>query len=104
MRRESHSMRHFYRSHLVPADVLVMADQYFPELGLAKTATAVRARNYQGTLGALKLSVRSEGGHYTLIEADTDQMGESRLDRNVKRFFVQCHKKDDPSHTLDAAY
>ena len=97
-------MKHFYRSHMVPADVLVAADRFFPELGLAQTVTGFRARSYQGALGALKLSVESEGGHYTLIEADTDQMGESRLDRNVKKFFVQCHKKDDPSHALDAAY
>ena len=27
-------------------------------------------------------------------------MGESRLDRNVKRFFVQLHRAEDPSHTL----
>ena len=97
-------MRHFYRSHLQPADVLAMADRFFPELGLAQSATAVRSRSYQGALGALKLSARAEGGHYTFIEADTDQMGESRLDRNVKKFFVQCHRKDDPSHTLEAAY
>ena len=97
-------MRHFYRSHLPPADVLAMADRFFPELGLPQTATAVRARSYQGPLGALKLSVKAEGGHYTFVEAETDQMGESRLDRNVKRFFVQCHKKDDPAHTLEASY
>ena len=81
-----------------------MAEQFFPALGLSQTATAVRARSYQGALGALRLSVRSEGGHYTLIEADTDQMGESRLDRNVKKFFVQCHRKDDPTHALEASY
>ena len=97
-------MRHFYRSHLAPADVLALADRVFPELGLPQSATAVRARSYQGTLGALKLSVKSEGGHYTFIEAETDQMGESRLDRNVKKFFVQCHTKDDPAHTLEASY
>ena len=97
-------MKHFHRSHMMPADVLVLADRFFPELGLTQTVTGFRSRSYQGALGALKLSVESEGGHYTLIEADTDQMGESRLDRNVKKFFVQCHRKDDPSHTLEAAY
>jgi len=97
-------MKHFHRSHMMPADVVVLADRFFPELGLTQTVTGFRSRSYLGALGALKLSVESEGGHYTLIEADTDQMGESRLDRNVKKFFVQCHKKDDPSHTLEAAY
>ena len=36
-----------------------------------------------------------EGGHYTFVEAHTDQMGESRLDRNVKKFFVQLHTQVD---------
>ena len=56
------------------------------------------------TLGAMKLSVRAEGGHYTFVEATTDQMGESRMDRNVKRFFVQLHRTEDPTHTLQASY
>ena len=59
---------------------------------------------FSGALGVMKLSVKAEGGHYTFIEVQTDQMGESRLDRNVKRFFVTLHKKEDPRHALDAAY
>jgi hypothetical protein len=52
----------------------------------------------------MTLSARPEGGHYTFVEVHTDQMGESRLDRNVKRFFVTLHRKADPSHKLEAAY
>ena len=48
--------------------------------------------------------MKAEGGHYTFVEVTTDQMGESRLDRNVKRFFVELHRADDPSHTLQASY
>jgi len=97
-------MRHFYRSHSTPADVLVVADRFFPELGLTLVTSAVRARAFSGPLGALKLSVKAEGGHYTFVEVSTDQMGESRLDRNVKKFFVALHRADDPSHTLEASY
>lgn len=97
-------MRHFYRSHMPPAEVLAMADKFFPDLGLAPTATAVRARSFTGPLGSMKVTVKAEGGHYTFIEVETDQMGESRLDRNVKRFFVHCHRREDPSHTLEASY
>lgn len=97
-------MRHFYRSHIAPADVLVVADSFFPALGLALVTSAVRARTYSGPLGVLKLNVKAEGGHYTFVEAATDQMGESRLDRNVKKFFVELHRADDPSHTLAASY
>jgi hypothetical protein len=97
-------MRHFYRSHMPPAEVLAMADRFFPEIGLTASATAVRSRSFTGPLGTMKLSVKAEGGHYTFIEAETDQMGESRLDRNVKKFFVQCHRREDPAHTLEASY
>ncbi|HEU5174392.1 MAG TPA: hypothetical protein VFT96_06540 [Gemmatimonadaceae bacterium] len=97
-------MRHFYRSHLAPADVLVQADAFFPGISLQQTATAARARTYSGPLGTLRLVVKAEGGHYTFVEAHTDQMGESRLDRNVKRFFVSLHRTEDPSHQLEASY
>ncbi len=97
-------MRHFYRSHLVPADVVAAADRFFPDLGLASTASAARSRTFAGPLGAARIAVRAEGGHYTFIEVDTDQMGESRLDRNVKRFFVSLHRREDPRHLVEAAY
>lgn len=97
-------MRHFHRTQLLPADVLVEADAFFPALGLAAGAGGERTRTFSGALGTVHLAVRPEGGHYTFIEADTDQMGESRLDRNVKRFFVRLHKRADPTHVLDAAY
>ena len=97
-------MRHFYRSHLPPADVLDRADEFFPALGLEAQGTSARSRAFSGPLGTMKLTARAEGGHYTFVEVSTDQMGESRLDRNVKRFFVTIHRTEDPRHTLEAAY
>jgi hypothetical protein len=97
-------MKHFFRSQLEPADVLIAADRFFPAIGFATTATAARARSFSGPLGALKLGVKSEAGHYTMIDVETDQMGESRMDRNVKKFFVALHRMDDPRHALEAAY
>jgi hypothetical protein len=97
-------MRHFYRSQLTPHEVLSRVDDFFPQIGLTPLATAARARTFSGGLGVMKLSVKAEGGHYTFVEAVTDQMGESRLDRNVKRFFVTLHRLEDPRHTLEAAY
>ena len=97
-------MRHFYRSHMMPADVLLVADRFFAKLGLTAGTNTARTRQLTGTLGALKLSVRSEGGHYTFVEVVTDQMGESRMDRNVKRFFLEVHRAEDPSHSVEAAY
>jgi hypothetical protein len=97
-------MRHYYRTHVSPSQVLDAADSFFPALGLPSSAPVENVRAYQGSLGTLRIEAVSEGGHYTRIEALTDQVGESRLDRNVKRFFVVVHRSADPSHRLKAAY
>jgi hypothetical protein len=97
-------MKHFFRCGLHPDDVLGRADTFFPTIGLVQSAKTARSRGFAGELGELTLTVKMEGGHATFVEAHTDQMGESRLDRNVKKYFVQLHKVADPSHALDAAY
>jgi hypothetical protein len=97
-------MRHFFRTHLTPAAVIQAADAFFPTLELKSSATGPRLRTFAGALGTLTLSAKPEGGHYTFVEVHTDQMGESRLDRNVKRFFVTLHRQADPTHKLEAAY
>lgn len=97
-------MRHFFRTQLPPTEVLSVADEYFPTLPLERTAHTARSRTYSGLLGTLTLTVKMEGGHYTFVQIHTDQMGESRLDRNAKRFFVKLHRVADPSHRLEAAY
>jgi hypothetical protein len=84
--------------------VLASADAFFPGIGLAPSTTSPRARSFSGGLGGMRLSAKPEGGHYTFVEVETDQMGESRLDRNVKRFFVELHRTEDPSHALEASY
>ena len=55
-------------------------------------------------VSTVQVTAKAEGGHYTFVEAATDQMGESRIDRNVKRFFVTLHRKVEPTHALEAAY
>jgi hypothetical protein len=97
-------MKHYHRTHVTPESVMAAADAYFSTLNLAQQASTARSRVYSGELGTVKISARPEGGHYTFIEADTDQVGESRLDRNVKRFFVRVHRQAEPSHKLAAAY
>src|SRR3954468_21575036 len=97
-------MRHFYRSHGSPADTLALAHRFFADLGMSLVTTTARARQLTGPLGAMKLSVKAEGGHYTFVEVVTDQMGESRLDRNVKKFFLEVHRVEDPSHAVEASY
>ncbi len=103
-------MKHFYRTPVHPDAVLTEADAFFPTIGLKLMHTAGRTRTYRGVVGTpevpatLVLAVRMEGGHYTFVEGTTDQMGESRLDRNVKKFFVQLHRLADARHELTAAF
>jgi hypothetical protein len=97
-------MRHFFRTQLTPVDVLRIADEFFPEIAMERSGHTARSRSFAGDLGKLQLSVRKEGGHYTFVEISTDQTGESRLDRNAKKFFVRLHKAGDPHHRIEAAY
>lgn len=97
-------MRLFHRTSLHPDLVFQEADAHFGALGLQSLQAAGRARHFRGALGTLALSVRMEGGHYTFVEAHTDQVGESRLDKNVKKFFVRLHRLADPRHQLEASY
>ncbi len=97
-------MRHFFRTQLQPADVLAVADQFFPALGLPCVVHPSRGRSFAGPLGTLTMTVKKEGGHYTFVEVHTDQMGESRLDRNAKKFFVQLYRLESPGHALEASY
>lgn len=97
-------MRLFHRTSIIPADVMVLADEHFSALGLRRTADSPRSRTFSGELGTLRVSVRSDGGHYTLIEAVSDQIGESRLDKNVKKFFTRVHRAADPHHAPTAGY
>lgn len=95
---------------MAPAEVIESADAFFGSLGLQNVASSPRSRTYRGVVGepevasTVQVSAKPEGGHYTFVEAATDQMGESRIDRNVKRFFVTLHRKVEPTHALEAAY
>ena len=97
-------MRLFHRTSIIPADVIALADEHFRALGMRATADTTRSRTFSSELGTLRLSVRPDGGHYTFIEAVSDQVGESRLDKNVKKFFNRVHRAADPHHVPVAGY
>jgi len=103
-------MRHFHRTSLHPDAVLATADAFFPTIGMRPAGEAARTRTYRGSVGTpetpseLTVTVKMEGGHYVFVEAHTDQPGESRLDRNVKKFFVQLHTQVDSKHTFAPSY
>ncbi len=97
-------MRHFHRTSVGPDAVLATADQFFAALDMRPDAPGPRDRHFTGPLGDLRLAVRMEGGHYTFVEVHTDQVGESRLDKNVKKFFTALHRQADPGHKLSETH
>lgn len=97
-------MKHFHRTQMQPVDVIAAADKFFADLGLERIGSTARTRTYSGNLGTLTISARKEGGHYTFIEVTTDQMGESRLDRNAKKFFGEVYNTMEPRREIEAAY
>ncbi|HYK83337.1 MAG TPA: hypothetical protein VEU55_09355 [Gemmatimonadales bacterium] len=96
-------MRYFHRTTLSPERVLDVAKGFFGAR-LAPADEAPRRRAYAGALGRVTITARAEGGHYTLVEVSTDQVGESELDRLAKRFLAEVHKQVEPTHELRGAY
>lgn len=96
-------MRYFHRTSLSPDQVLAEADRFLgSRVGAPETAS--RARTFRGTVGTVMLSVRAEGGHYTLVTIETDQVGESEVDKLAKRLLSLVHRKLEPAHALRGAY
>jgi hypothetical protein len=96
-------MRYFHRTSLSPDAVLEEADKYFPAR-VTPADTGKRHRSYAGSVGRISLHVEAEGGHYTLITVETDQVGESEADKVAKRFITMVHQRVDPSHVARGAY
>jgi len=63
-----------------------------------------RRRRFSGMLGELSVTVQAEGGHYTLVTVETNQPGESELDRLAKQFLGSVHRMAEPDHVLRGAY
>ncbi len=89
-------MRYFHRTQLSPDKVLAEADRHFG-LHLEAIEHGERARRYNGSLGTVGVTVLLEGGHYGHITVETDQVGESDLDKVAKpekKSPARCQKKD----------
>ena len=96
-------MKYFHRSSVSPDEAVARAAEYFGAR-LTPTEEAPRRRRFGGTLGQLTVTVQAEGGHYTLITLETDQTGESELDKLAKRFLTVVHALAHPAHEPRGAY
>jgi len=96
-------MRYFHRTSLGPDAVLAEADRFFGGR-LSPAGSAARQRAYSGSIGKITVRVAPEGGHYTNVTVETDQVGESEADKLAKRFLAVAHQKVEAGHVLRGAY
>jgi len=95
-------MRYFHRSTVSPDSVLSEAERFFGTL--QGSWTGPRGLKFVGSIGQIKVNVAMEGGHYTRITVDTDQVAESEADKMAKRFLSVVHTKAEPDHELRGSY
>lgn len=96
-------MKYFHRTHLAPDDVLAAAPRFFGTF-LAPVEEGPRRRQFSGTIGRISVTVQAEGGHYTLVTVETNQVGESEADKLAKRFLTMVHTMAEPTHRPIGAY
>jgi hypothetical protein len=88
-------MKYFHRTHLAPDAVLARATEFFGS-GLTPVEERPRLRKFS--------EAQAEGGHYTLITVETNQVGESEADKLAKRFLTIVHTLAEPTHRPIGAY
>ena len=96
-------MKYFHRTQLPPDAVMVGAQGFFGGI-LASVEAQPRRRQFAGTIGRISVTVQAEGGHYTLVTVETDQVGESEADKLAKRFLTVAHAATHPGHRPIGAY
>ena len=96
-------MKYFHRTPVSPDVVIARAAEFFSRR-VAPIEEGPRRRRFAGTIGQLTLTAEAEGGHYTLVTAETNQPGESELDKLAKRFLAVVHTLAEPDHVVRGAY
>jgi hypothetical protein len=97
-------VRYFHRAHATPEQVLARARDFFTAHGFrAEMGRGDHAR-FTSQLGIVDLYVEIEGGHYTRLNLATSAVGESDLDKRVKRFMSEFHRTEEPGYVVRGAY
>jgi len=96
-------VKYFHRTPISPDDVIRHATGFFAPR-LSPLSEGTRNRRFAGVAGQLEVSVLAEGGHYTLVTVETNQPGESEIDKLAKRFLATVHKLAEPGHAMRGAY
>ena len=96
-------MKYFHRTHASPDTMLDLAAEFFGSR-LTPMQEEPRRRTFAGAIGRVSVTVEPEGGHYTLVTVETDQVGESEADKLAKRFLTVAHAATHPGHRPIGAY
>ena len=96
-------MKYFHRTSVPPDQVLAGAARFFGAT-MASVDEQPRRRQFAGTVGRIAVTVQAEGGHYTLVTIETNQVGESEADKLAKRFLTLVHTLAEPDHRPIGAY
>jgi hypothetical protein len=96
-------MKYFHRTHVPPDAVIARATAFFGAR-MSPTEEAPRRRRFTGAVGQVAISAQPEGGHFTLVIAETNQAAESEADRLAKRFLAVVHTIEDPTYVVRGAY
>jgi hypothetical protein len=96
-------MKYFHRTHAAPDEMLQLASKFFGAQ-LTPVEEGARRRTFAGAIGKVSVSLQAEGGHYTLVTVETDQVGESEADKLAKRFLTVAHAATHPTHRPIGAY
>jgi hypothetical protein len=97
------SVKYFHRTSISPDQVLAAGGRFFGPT-LARVEEGSRRKQFAGTIGRITVTVQPEGGHYTLVTVETDQVGESEADKLAKRFLTMVHTLAEPDHRPIGAY
>ena len=98
-------MKYFHRTHASPRRRPGARPREFFGSRLTPVAGAgAPARTFSGAIGRVSVTVQAEGGHYTLVTVETDQVGESEADKLAKRFLTIAHAATHPAHRPIGAY
>jgi hypothetical protein len=96
-------MKYFHRTTVSPDAVIHHASVFFAPF-VSPVEEGNRRRRFSGPIGQLSVSTEAEGGHYTLVTVETNQPGESEIDKLGKRFLAQIHTLAEPDHAIRGAY
>ncbi len=96
-------MKYFHRTSATPDEVVAKAAEFFGAR-MQRTEEGARRLRFAGAIGQLSVSVLAEGGHYTLVTVETNQPGESEIDKLAKRFLATVHTLVHEHHAIRGSY